>query len=52
MPDGEFKATIIKILTGFEKSVESISETPNMKIRNIIAEIKDLINEMRNMLMD
>ena len=27
MPDGEFKAMIIRILTGLEKRVEDISET-------------------------
>ena len=49
-PDGEFKAVIIRILTGLEKRVENISETINIEIRDNIAEVKGLINEMRNML--
>jgi len=28
MSDGEFKATTIKIITGLEKRIEDISETP------------------------
>ena len=50
MPDGVFKAIIVRILTGLEKRVEDISETLNTEIRNNIAEIKGSINEMRNML--
>jgi len=38
------------ILTGLEKRVEDISETPNTRIRNNIAQIKGSIKEMRNML--
>jgi len=33
MPDTEFKVMIIKILTGFEKIVEGISETINEEIK-------------------
>ena len=50
MLDVEFKAMIIRILTGLEKRVEEISETLNTKIRNDILEIKGPVNEMRNML--
>ena len=32
MPDGEFKAMIIKILAGLEKRMEDISETINTEI--------------------
>ena len=35
IPDGEFKATIIRILTGVEKKIEDISKT-------LTTEIKDL----------
>ena len=49
MPDREFKAMIIRILTGLEKRVEDINETFNTKIRNNIGEIKGSINETRNM---
>ena len=35
MPDGEFEAMIIKILTGLEKRVEDISKTINMEIEII-----------------
>ena len=45
----KFKAMIIRILTGFEKKVEDMSETLKTKIRNNKAEIKGLINEIRNM---
>jgi len=51
MPDGEFKAMIIKILAGLEKRVEDISETINTEIRNNIAEIKGSINKVRKCLM-
>ena len=50
MPNGEFKAMIIRILTGFETRVEDISETINREIQNNRAETKGSINEMRNML--
>ena len=50
MPDGEFKAMIIKILTGLEKKVENISETINTEIRNNIADIKWSISQVRNMI--
>ena len=33
MPDGEFKATIKRILTGLEKRMEDISETLTTGIR-------------------
>ena len=49
MPDREFKVRIIKIPTGLEKRVESISETLN-KTRNNIAEINNSIKDMRNRL--
>ena len=50
MPDREFKIMIIRILTGLEKKVEDMSESLNTEIRNNIAEIKGLTNEMRNTL--
>jgi len=50
MPNGEFKAIIIRILTGLENQVEDISETINTEIRNNRAEIKDSINKLRNRL--
>ena len=50
MPEGVFKATIIRMLTGLEKRVEDVTETLNTKIRNNIGEIKGSINKMRNML--
>ena len=40
MPDGEFKATIKRILTGLEKRMEDISET-------LTTEIKDLKKNQR-----
>ena len=39
VPDGEFKATIIRIFTGLEKKVEDISETEN-KLRELNDSIK------------
>ena len=33
MPDGEFKATFIRTLTGLEKGIEDISETLTPEIR-------------------
>ena len=51
MSNGEFKAMIIRMLTGLEKKVAiEVSETINTKIKNTIAEIKGSINEMRNTL--
>ena len=40
MPDGEFKATIISILSGLEKSREDFREAPS-------AEIKELKNNQK-----
>ena len=48
-PDRKVKAMIIRIPIGFEKRVDYMSETLNTDIRNNISEIKDSINEMRNM---
>ena len=42
MPDSEFKVMIKRILTRDEKTVEDMSETLNIEIRNTIAEIKGL----------
>ena len=50
MPEGVFKVTIIRMLTGLEKRVEDVTETLNTKIRNNIGEIKGSINKMRNRL--
>jgi len=44
IPAREFKAMIIRILTGLEKRVDSISETINTEIKNDIVEIKGSIN--------
>ena len=33
MPNGEFKAMIIKILTGLQKKVRDVSETLNEEIK-------------------
>ena len=35
MPDGEFKATIIRILTGLEKRIEDISEILTAEIKEV-----------------
>jgi len=35
MPDGEFKAMIIRILTGLEKRMEDISETSTIEIKEL-----------------
>ena len=42
MPDREYKAMIIRILTGLEKRVEDISETLNTEIEKNKATAKDL----------
>jgi len=44
MPDREFKVMVIKILTGFEKRVENISETLNTEIKK--NQMKNTINEI------
>lgn len=33
-PDQEFKVISIRVLTGLEKRVDGMSETPNTEIRN------------------
>ena len=50
MPDGVFRAMIIRILIGLGKRVKDTSETLNTEIRNSIAEKKVSINEVRTML--
>ena len=53
MPDGEFKATIVSMLTGFEKSREGISEafTTGMKqLKRNQSEMKNAINKFGNRL--
>ena len=47
MPNREFKVIIIKVLTGFEKKVEDISETLNTQIKKNQSEIKNRINEIQ-----
>ena len=42
VPDGEFKTTIIRILTGLEKRMEGISDT-------LTTEIKELKNNQSGM---
>ena len=39
MPDGEFKATIIRILTGLEKRIANISETLTIQIKKSVKRI-------------
>ena len=49
--DGEFKATIIRILTGLEKRIEYISETLVMEIKDIktyLLELKNTISKVGN----
>lgn len=50
MPDRELKAMIIKILTGFVKRMEDISETLNNEIKKNQSEMKTTINEIKNTL--
>ena len=44
MPVQEFKGIVIKILTGFDKGVEDLTDTLNKKIKNI----KEKQSEMKN----
>ena len=44
MPDGEFKATIIRILIGLEKRIEDVSEA----LTTVIKELKKNQSKMRN----
>ena len=44
MPDGEFKATIIRILAGLKKRIEDIRETLTTEIK----EFKKNQSEMKN----
>ena len=49
MPDPEFKATIIRIFDGLEKSIEDTRQSLTAKIRDLKtsqAEIKNPITEM------
>jgi len=48
MPNREFKAMIIRILTRLEKRVEDMSEAIKTGITINIVEMKSTINEMRN----
>ena len=41
---------MIKILTGFQKSVEGITETLDKEIKNNISKMKNSINETKNTL--
>ena len=53
MSDGQFKTTIIRILTGLEKSMENISDTFTAKTKELKKnqkEMKSAINEIRNKL--
>ena len=47
MPDGEFKVMIIKKLTGLKKRM---SETFNIEIKKNKSEMKNTINEIKNIL--
>ena len=49
MPDGEFKAIVIRILAGLEKCMEDIRETLTAEIKelkNNQAEMKNAISEI------
>ena len=35
IPDGEFKATILRIVTGLERRTEEIRETLTMEVREL-----------------
>jgi len=51
MPDGEFKATIIRILAGLEKRMERIRETLTTEIKEFKkhqSEMKNAITEIGN----
>ena len=51
MPDGEFKAMNIKIVTELEKRMKDISETITTEIKELKmnkSEMKSTINESRN----
>lgn len=60
MPDGECKATILRILTGLEKRIENISETLTTEItdlkrnqpemKNSILKIGNRLNAMNSRL--
>ena len=41
MPDGEFKATIIRILAGLEKNMEEIRETLTSEIKSQKKKIRE-----------
>ena len=40
MPDGEFKATIIRILPGLEETIEDITEILTIEIKELKKRIK------------
>ena len=48
MPDLEFRATIIRILSGLEKNIEDIKDTLTMEI----TELKTKQAEMKNAIME
>ena len=51
MPEGEFQAAIMKILTGLEKRMEDISETLTIEIKEFKrnhSEMKNAMNEIKN----
>ena len=53
MPDGEFKATVIRIVTGLEKRMEGIKEILTTEIRELKknqSEMKNVINQTGNWL--
>ena len=53
MPDGEFKAMIIRLVTGPEKGMEDICETHTTEINELKknqSEMESTINEIENML--
>ena len=52
MSDGEFKATIIRILTGLEKRIEDIRETLTTQIKELQKNQSEMktINEIGNRL--
>ena len=53
IPDGEFKAIVIRILAGLEKCMEDIRESLTAEIKelkNNQAEVKDALTEIGNKL--
>lgn len=50
MTTREFRVMIIKTITGFEKRGEGISETLNKEIKGNQSEMKNITNEIKNVI--